>query len=56
MDAKEFDAELERRLRLLEDPGSGEGVLDPLPARDLWLTVLGLIAVSAVMLWWGYPG
>ncbi|MFJ9419692.1 hypothetical protein ACIRPT_36840 [Streptomyces sp. NPDC101227] len=57
MDAADtFDAELEHRLRLLEDPHSDEAVLAPLPARDLWLAVVGLVVLTAVMLWWGYPG
>lgn len=51
-----FDAELERRLQLLEDPSSDEKVLDNLPARDVLLAVVGLVVASAVLLIWGYSG
>ncbi|WP_455361431.1 hypothetical protein [Streptomyces sp. SYSU K21746] len=50
-----FQAELERRLALLEDPASGESALPDLPWRDVWIAALGLIAVALPLVWWGYP-
>lgn len=50
-----FQAELEQRLTLLEDPESGESTLPDLPWRDVWLATLGLIAAIVPLLWWGYP-
>lgn len=48
----EFEAELERRLALIEDPDSDEGPLAPLPWMDVWLSIAALVTVSAVLLWW----
>ncbi|WGW11523.1 hypothetical protein LWF01_15735 [Saxibacter everestensis] len=56
MDAERFERELERRVALLEDADSGEAILPPLPARDLWLAVAGLVVISVFMIWWGYLG
>ena len=55
MSESEFEAELERRLQLLESEESGEEVLPPLPRRDLWWAVAGLVVLTIAMLWWGYP-
>lgn len=55
MDEADFDAELERRLALLEAPDSGESVLPDLPRADLWLAVGGTLAMVVLALWWGYP-
>lgn len=45
----DFRTELDRRLDLYEDPASEEGVLDPLPWRDLGLSVAVL---SLALLAW----
>lgn len=50
-----FDDELERRLRLLEDPASGEAPLANLPWRDVAAAVIGLAVISVLLLVWGYP-
>lgn len=50
-----FYDELERRLELLDSPESEEALLPELPSRDVWAAVLVLAAVSAVLVWWGYP-
>ncbi|WP_313404517.1 hypothetical protein [Aeromicrobium sp.] len=50
-----FDEELERRLRLLEDPASGEGPLENLPWQDVAAAVIGLAVISVLLLVWGYP-
>ncbi|WP_170161372.1 hypothetical protein [Amycolatopsis palatopharyngis] len=50
-----FEAELERRIALLEAPDSGESVLPDLPARDIWLAVLAVAVLSAALIIWGYP-
>ena len=55
MSNRNFDDDLERRLRLLEDSTSGEQVLDNLPVRDVIWAVLGLAVVTIVLLAWGYP-
>lgn len=55
MSESEFDTELERRLQLLESPSSDESIRPPLPALDLWCAVIGLVVLTVVMLWWGYP-
>ena len=55
MSDSNFDAELERRIRLLEDPASGERVLPDLPVRDVVLAVLGVAVLTVVLLIWGYP-
>ena len=47
-----FEAELERRLTLIEDPSNDEGPLTPLPWLDVWLSIAALVAVSAALLWW----
>lgn len=56
MEPGAFEAELDRRLRLLEQPESEESFLEPLPTRDVWLAVAGLAVLVTVMLCWGYPG
>lgn len=47
-----FEAELERRLALIEDPDSDEGPLAPLPWRDVWASIAALVVLSAAVLWW----
>ncbi len=48
----ETRAELERRLTLIEEGGSAEAPLPPLPRADLLAAVVGLALVTAVLLWW----
>ncbi|SFB42854.1 hypothetical protein SAMN05216266_11130 [Amycolatopsis marina] len=50
-----FEAELERRIALLEAPDSEESVLPDLPARDILLAVLTIAALSVGLIFWGYP-
>lgn len=46
------EAELERRLEILEGPRADEMLQDDLPVSDLvWLLVVGVV-VSALLLWW----
>lgn len=46
------DAELERRLTILEGPKAGDMLQDDLPVNDLlWLLATGVI-VSVILLWW----
>ncbi|MDP5182018.1 hypothetical protein QOZ88_05160 [Blastococcus sp. BMG 814] len=54
MDDRQFAAELERRLTLIEDEGSGEGPLPPLPVLDLVLAVGGVAVLTVGFTWWGY--
>ncbi|WP_181407567.1 hypothetical protein [Nocardioides sambongensis] len=49
---QEFEAELERRLALIDDPQSEEGPLTPLPWLDLLLTAGGLLILTVALLWW----
>ncbi|GAA1871338.1 hypothetical protein [Brevibacterium marinum] len=49
---KDFRTELDRRLDLYEDPGSEEGVLAPLPAKDIVISVAVLVIVSLIVLGW----
>lgn len=49
---KDFRSELDRRLDLYEDPGSEEGVLAPLPARDIIISVAILAIASLIVLGW----
>lgn len=49
---KDFRAELDRRLDLYEDPGSDEGILDPLPWVDLVISGAVLAVVSIALLAW----
>ncbi|GAA0036569.1 MULTISPECIES: hypothetical protein [Brevibacterium] len=48
----DFRSELDRRLDLYEDPASEEGVLDPLPWRDLGITLAVLAVLSLALLAW----
>ncbi|GLY69547.1 hypothetical protein [Amycolatopsis taiwanensis] len=50
-----FEAELERRLTLLQDPASGEGFLDDLPWHDVVIAAVVLAALCVALTWWGYP-
>ncbi|MDT0275915.1 hypothetical protein [Blastococcus goldschmidtiae] len=54
MDDRQFAAELERRLVLIEDEGSGEGPLPPLPALDLVFAIVGLVVLTVGLTWWGH--
>ena len=55
MDEREFEAELERRLRVIEDPSHDDPARQDLPARDL-VVLAALGAVLVVLMWvWGYP-
>lgn len=49
---RDFRTELDRRLDLYEDPGSEEGVLDPLPTSDIVISVTVLVVVVLVVLGW----
>ncbi|WP_209372177.1 hypothetical protein [Brevibacterium renqingii] len=49
---KDFRVELERRLDLYEDPESEEGVLGPLPAGDIAISVVVLALSSLGLLGW----
>lgn len=49
---KDFRTELDRRLDLYEDPGSEEGVLAPLPTRDIVISVAVLVLMSLIALGW----
>lgn len=49
---EQFEAELERRLRLIEDPSTEEGPLPRLPLSDFALSVVGLVVLSAALLMW----
>ena len=49
---RDFRTELDRRLDLYEDPESDEGILDPLPWRDLGLSVAVLAVLSVALLAW----
>lgn len=49
---KDFRTELDRRLDLYEDPGSEEGVLAPLPTRDIVISVAVLVIMSLIALCW----
>lgn len=55
MDEETFEAELERRLRTLDEADTGRASLPALPARDVWIAVVGLVLLSALLTWWGYP-
>ncbi|XBB69716.1 hypothetical protein ABFU82_10515 [Nocardioides sp. WV_118_6] len=45
-------AELERRLGLIEDTGTREGALPPLPLIDVLAAAAGLVVLTLVLLWW----
>lgn len=55
MDNNEFEAELGRRLTVIEDPSYDDPARRDLPRRDvLALVVVGTLVI-ALMWWWGYP-
>lgn len=51
---KDFRTELDRRLDLYEDPGSEEGVLAPLPTKDIVISVAVLVIASLLVLGWAF--
>lgn len=50
----EFRRELERRLEILEAPDYEDPARKDLPALDLVLLAVSVIAITVVMYWWGY--
>lgn len=50
-----FEAELERRIALLEDPASDEQVLENLPLADVLWAVAAVVVMGIALLIWGYP-
>ena len=55
MDEDDFEAELQRRLALIEDPAYADPARRDLPAQDLVLLVVLSALVIALAWWWGYP-
>lgn len=49
-----FDEELERRLLLLESPGGGGMVIPDLARLDIALATIGVVVITALMIWWAY--
>ncbi|NYI78541.1 hypothetical protein [Nocardioides panzhihuensis] len=49
---EQFEAELERRLCLIDDPSTEEGPLPRLPLSDVVLSVVGLVVLSVALLLW----
>lgn len=49
---QEPNAELERRLVLIESGADGEGILPPLPFGDVLAALAGLVVLGAGLLWW----
>jgi len=54
MTTDDFDEDLERRIRLLEDGSQNESILDNLPVRDVVWAVVGIVILSVLLLLWGY--
>lgn len=54
MQGSEFRRELERRLEILEAPDYEDPARKDLPALDLVLLAVSVIAITVVMYWWGY--
>lgn len=52
-DAK-FDDEVERRLTLLETPGSGESYLPDVPGKDIAIAIVVLTVLTIILLIWAY--
>ena len=50
-----FHTELERRLELLESPGTDESFLVDLPRRDILVAILTLTMATVLLVLWGYP-
>lgn len=55
MSHSDYDAELERRLAITEDPGYEDAARADLPRTDILLVTIGAIVVIAAAWLWGYP-
>lgn len=51
----DFDAKLQDRLAVIEDPGYIDPALRNLPARDVVLLIVGSVVLVALMWFWGHP-
>ncbi|MGH3085986.1 MAG: hypothetical protein ACRDSJ_01550 [Rubrobacteraceae bacterium] len=51
---REFDEELERRLRRIEAPDYDDPARRDLPTLDLVLLAAIILVTVVVMYWWGY--
>jgi hypothetical protein len=56
MNVDRFEAELSRRLTVVEDPDYDDPARADLPRADLVLLLVGVVVVLVAMWLWGYPG
>jgi hypothetical protein len=56
MDDDRFEAELSRRLAVVDDPDYDDPARADLPRTDLVLLAVGVVVVLVAMWLWGYPG
>lgn len=51
---QKFDGELERRLAVLEAPDYEDPARKDLPAVDLVIVAVLVVAATVLLYWWGY--
>lgn len=56
MDVDRFEAELSRRLTVIEDTDYDDPARADLPRTDLAFLLVGVVVVLVAMWVWGYPG